>query len=186
MIKNPARIITLFLVFLLTPLFYTFGMNVNDTIKVKRNTVYLEGFGNGGLYSLNYDRILYYRPKLKVSSRAGFGIISGFDFISFPVEVNLIRGDENCLELGLSASYIKGLQKGTIFEPDFDNFVGDYISSSIYGSLRIGYRYQRKEGGFTFRIGFTPLIKFHEFNRLPKQLVKNQPVWGGISFGYAF
>lgn len=43
------------------------------------------------------------------------------------------------------------------------------------GTAVAGYRYVPHDGGFTFRIGFTPLIS--QEGVFP---------WGGMSFGYLF
>jgi len=45
----------------------------------------------------------------------------------------------------------------------------------VGGTATIGYRYQQNDGGFLFRIGFTPLFGSGGF----------QP-WGGLSLGFSF
>ncbi|MDX1671436.1 MAG: hypothetical protein R3211_03785 [Balneolaceae bacterium] len=92
-------------------------------------------------------------------------------FITIPVMVNHLSGTGNHhLELGGGITII------TFSENDPDEDLLDLSSgSAVAATATVGYRYQKPEGGFLFKIGFTPLTNFDVF--LP---------WGGISLGYAF
>jgi hypothetical protein len=64
---------------------------------LKRNTVYFELFGQGVLYSFNYE----YRIIQQVSLRAGFTswrislISTRFNFTGFPIMLNFLSGKKN-------------------------------------------------------------------------------------------
>lgn len=57
---------------------------------------------------------------------------------------------------------------------DTDDFEEEF-SGGVIGTATAGYRFQRPQGGFVFRAGFTPFFDQNEF--LP---------FAGISFGYAW
>ena len=142
------------------------------------NTIFVELLGNGGLYSLNYDRLI----NDYVSIRGGFSYISvgassgtssaSVTLMTFPVMANFLVGSpSHKLELGAGPlfAYASGSSSGG---------VGGAVSASgfgVAGTAVIGYRYVPYDGGFHFKVGFTPLFGAGGF--LP---------WGGISFGYTF
>ena|ERR1700741_1177501 len=132
--------------------------NLPET-KPPKNAFYIEAFGNGGIYSFNYDRILVNKKKFRTSIRGGFSLMPfpsdhNFDLI-FIAEHNFLFGTEkHFAETGLGITYAKTLQaasgKGSYF---------DYISEQAIGVVRLGYRYQpRMDKGIFFRTGLTPFI----------------------------
>ena len=129
------------------------------------NNVFLEAFGNGGLYSINYDRILYDN----ISVRAGAMIwdIAGEEWRSFPLILNYrIYVDNNYFQLGLGT---------TIFSVSFD--FGGFADADANGTVLtgvIGYCFQGKSG-INARIAFTPF--YADGKILP---------FGGLSLGYSF
>ena len=145
-----------------------------NTKTIKRNSVYAELGGNGGLYSLNYDRILT-SNKYVLSGRIGISIgqtltnnLSGI----FPMELNALIFNEtpHHLEMGVGvAPYI------------------DYSKQfELYSSFRIGYRYQNfKKNGVIFRAGFTPMKGLISENDISLNIISFIP-WAGISLGYSF
>lgn len=75
-----------------------------------KNSVYLEGLGNGILYSVNYDHLFSMKknPKIGVGARIGISHASipwifgtTFTFTTLPLETYFSYGIKNCLELGL-------------------------------------------------------------------------------------
>lgn len=129
-----------------------------------RNAMYVEAGGPGYLYSINYD----YRITREVGFRVGFTTWS--PVTTFPVTLNLLIGNNtHHLEVGIGADL------------GFTDFNLSFLESALrageaVGTCTIGYRYQPDDGGFVFRIDFTPLFP-------PK---KGVYPWGGISLGYAF
>lgn len=108
--------------------------------------------------------------------------------------------------LGLGAGYLGSLSYVT--NKDSSHHVelglgGAHVAiASIFGggtsekfllSAFIGYRFQPKNGGFLFRVGFTPLFWTTEEEkidinnpRVEKKIVINIKPWAGISLGYSF
>ncbi|MEB2786427.1 hypothetical protein [Algoriphagus persicinus] len=61
--------------------------------------------------------------------------------------------------------------------------LSDKVVFSAGIPVRIGYRYQKPEGGFFFRVGYTP------FFIVPVRAGKRwsiDPYWAGVSFGKSF
>ncbi len=130
------------------------------------NTIYLEGGGPGGFYSINFERRIS-----DFGVRVGFSYFSNSNFkvTSFPLGFNYIGvgGQSSHLELGATATL--AIFEGTGLFTDGTSTV------AVLGSGIIGYRYQPADGGFNFRIGAAPLLG--NFGLQP---------WGYISFGGTF
>ncbi|WP_207432032.1 hypothetical protein [Sabulibacter ruber] len=148
--------------------------------KISRNTVFLEIGGNSLVYSLNYDRILVNKPTFKLAGRIGgmylknTGIIEngGYHMYSFPLELSYLHGKGNHhLEIGV------GVNPSIEKQFDFDR-----TNYSIFPLVRLGYRYQRSDGGLFFKAGFTPIIQ----TRKDIKYITDSPLapWGGIAIGY--
>lgn len=96
--------------------------------------------------------------------------------------INYLFGkDNNFFELGL----------GGIISFNGTTFVGA-SRSPVTGTITLGYRRQPADGGLLFKIALTPLFGFEENyrytgsgNSRTSSFVFN-PLFGGISFGYAF
>jgi hypothetical protein len=144
-----------------------------DTIRkampfVKKNSVQAELLGNGFyLFSVNYERIILNGSRFKTAGQIGIGgFFSGE--INIPIVINeIISFNDNHLEIGL----------GYIAIPNAGN--------SIVLTGRLGYRYQKPDSHFVFRLGFTPIIGM-EKNGTSTDLVRVLYYWGGITFGYCF
>ena len=148
------------------------------------NAIYLELLGNGGLYSLNFDRRLSPRTSLRIgfahwSSSGGVFDDSEREITTMPVMLNRLRGSGNH-KLELGAGILVG--RSTRTESSFAESA-DTKSFFTFTGL-IGYRYQRADGGPVFRAGFTPFFglgddpsAYPEKGLLPS---------AGASFGYAF
>ena len=143
-----------------------------------RSAIYIEGFGQGILYSINYD----YRFTPNIGLRTGFTswsmpfalfAIDELKFTGFPIMVNYLSGQGTShLELGIGVvPAIISFQGRMIF------FGGEVSGETItvLGTATIGYRAQSRDGGFVFRIGLTPLFT-----------LKGSQISGGLSLGFAF
>lgn len=142
----------------------------------KRNAIYFELFGQGGLYSINYD----YRIKEEISIRAGFtswgiGVFeNNFHFTGFPIMLNYLSGKRSGhLEAGVGFIPATVSFHGGDSNPFFI-LEGEGSSTRVLGTATLGYRFQPLQGGFVFRAGLTPF--FADGVRL----------FGGASVGYAF
>jgi hypothetical protein len=120
-----------------------------------KNTFFLELGGNGMFYSLNYDRILLDRPTWKIAARIGGMYFPGLGesnrhMIGLPLEISYLKGRNNHhLEVGLG------------FTSVYDTYPlaeTQLRELAVMGVGRIGYRYQKREGGLFFKTGFTPLL----------------------------
>jgi len=120
-----------------------------------KHALYIELLGNGGFISANYERFL----TQDIGLRIGMGSYFGWGEVTFPVMVNYCIGKEYRFEIGVGLQHVpEGKWDGTL------------------ACATIGYRYQAINGGFVFRVGFTPFIgEGGEIVFL-----------GGLSFGHAF
>jgi hypothetical protein len=137
--------------------------------------IYLEFFGNGIFYSVNYDT-RFSKKSDGLGGKVGFGYIAvaGDHYSSFPFLVNYLMGKEgHYFEIGAGANYLVADYKngrGVNESPEIAKWEGWSASMSL------GYRYQPLAGGFLFRAGITPMFKEREF----------RPFWPQASVGYAF
>ncbi len=154
-------------------------INIKKGDEIKRNTLFLELFGQGIFLSLNAD----YRFRPNFTFRAGLSyLIFGW---GIPLSLNYITGKNSShhLELGLGITLGAG---ASIF--------GGSPVSFYFLTANFGYRYQPKNGGLVFRISFTPLFfieKIEKSSRINRETGTvesyNRIVitpFAGISLGY--
>ncbi len=67
-------------------MFCSFSYGQTDASKASRNNAYLEVLGNGGLYSLNYERIVVEHFALRV----GFASWKSQDFLAQAIIIHLL------------------------------------------------------------------------------------------------
>jgi hypothetical protein len=172
---------------LLTLPFQAFSQKEAETFTSKK-AVYLEVGGSSGRYAINYSKIFHQKGKLKLNASAGFSMwrnqINDFETIWLPViplEVTAFYGRSNHhLEMGFGFT---SLLDRTL---DFDSEtleLEDKVVLDAYIPLRVGYRYQKPEGGFFFRVGYTPIIILPTGGREGWVF---EPRFAGISFGKSF
>lgn len=126
--------------------------------RTSENAVYLELLGNGGPFSINYDR----RVGEDVAVRIGFASWTADD---------LFLGDEAKTELvtvPLTVSWLpgapsRGIELGggvLLGSRKQDEPFEDGSTSSTFVSLTgiVGYRWQPADGGWMFKIAFTPFF----------------------------
>ena len=113
--------------------------------------------------------------------RIGISYISEFNIITkidnlfvVPATINYFIGNRNSkMEIGVGIVYAS---VGNSHSSNIFGFKSGHNSASpIRGTATFGYRYQPKDGGLVFRIGFTPFFGSGKF--FPS---------GGISFGASF
>lgn len=134
---------------------------------IKRKSIFLEIAGSGGLGSINYEKAFCKKNNTEFTWRAGLSIApidknNGAGLV-FPLMVNALIGkNAHKLELGLGQG-ITITTKGSFF---------------ALTTAAVGYRYQREDKHWFYRVTYTPLISY---------LVDFQvQQWGGISIGYTF
>lgn len=139
-----------------------------------RNSIFVELLGNGGIYTLNYDHKFFNH----VSARIGAEYVSltGSDtniedrvsIFLLPVMINYLVGNGNSrLELGAGA--ILGGVNANVDNETVNGIGGGSFTGTV------GYRLQPRDGGFLFRIGFTPIVSSLGFYS-----------WAGLSLGATF
>jgi hypothetical protein len=158
-----------------------------------RNSLYGEFAGNGLIYSVNYDHLL----SDVIGARIGVSYTAPelVSLTTFPVQAYYLIGlgsGSSKLEFGLGVTvFLQREYQSFSFAAAPDDQLKD---NNVLGTATVGYRYQRADGGFIFRVGFTPFFgKFsHEKDFGPfgpaaeyEDVFRFVP-WGGISFGYGF
>jgi len=140
---------------------------------------YLELLGNGGLYSLNYER----QVGDSLLLRLGFGSWRATSFFSdaetsvttVPITVaRMVGRGAHHLEVG------GGLTVGHRGRDAFSGASGNFVS--LTGLF--GYRYHRPGRGFLFRIGATPFYGFGDEDIAYPE--KGFMPSAGVSVGYVF
>lgn len=172
---------------LLTLPFQAFSQKEAEKFTAK-NAVYLELGGSSGRYAINYSKIFHQKGKLKLNASAGFSMwrnqINDFETIWLPViplEVSAFYGRSNHhLEMGFG--FTSFLDRTLDFDSETLE-LKDKVVLDAYIPLRVGYRYQKPEGGFFFRVGYTPIIILPTSGREGWIF---EPRFAGISFGKSF
>jgi len=171
-----------------------------ETIVREKSTIYAEAFGQGLCWSLNYDRLFRTEKRLMNSWTAGLIIVpKSFDFgdgayFGVPVSYNWILGKKSHhFEFGVGLTL---LASSWDYWQDRKNFYA-------YLNPKIGYRFQRPQGGLFFRATATALIDlfsssfgqfggngpfFSSWSVFNNAAGLDYPVfpWPGLSLGYTF
>ncbi len=141
-----------------------------------RNLIYAEILGAGGYGSVNYEKLVYRKGELSMGMRVGAGTYNVRDFtgninpdLIFPFSINTYIYAPHSIEVGLGNTFSSIVQ---VSQANWQPVRVNRLSANF----AVGYRYAKKEGGFVFRLGYTPIYEFY------KRFVH----WGGVSFGYAF
>ena len=155
----------------------------NESSGPGQMSFYAEVGGPGIVFSANFDS-RFNKSSLGFGGRAGIGFITtdyyyntntGGDYrtrsiATFPIQLNYIFGKPSSVhsfEVGLGATFTG--KKIDLFGYDANN------PSAIYGTASFMYRRQPKDGGFSWSVGFTPILGSGYI----------QPS-GGVSVGYNF
>lgn len=155
-----------------------------------KNAVYAELAGNGGFYTLNYERFLRDDASIRVgamymsiSLSAGSGqnmASSSGTWLTFPVlfEYTGVRAGSHALNLGAGLDFF-------YFSGSAATFDATASSSGLLpaATLDIGYRYGDPKGGFLFKATYTPFVFVTAETQTFSQKVQH---WAGLSFGWRF
>ncbi len=162
------------ILFLIILIFISFSALGQEEIRNKSRAAYVEIFGNGLTYSLNYDaRFGKAFDGLGFKAGVSYIAIDGQAVATIPFGLNYLLGKNGkYLELGAGGTYGIGYDSTNTFQVNDDRNTED----QWFGTLTFGYRREPKEGGFLFRVALTPIITQGVF----------WPFYGGVSFGYAF
>jgi hypothetical protein len=191
----------------------------NDSI-IKRNTIYIEIGGQGIIGSLNYDKLFRVKKKVKTSFSCGLTTFGNYtannydEYWGIPLSYNFLFGKRNShLELGIGFTVFAEvyLDEYTYVTTPYPlsptyfqghGFYTNQVDFATYLTPKIGYRFQKPNGGFFFRVAFTPLINFaNRYAGVVKNGVRYEPAthdwfiggldiigsdmpWLGIALGY--
>lgn len=154
---------------------------IDSTVK-KCNSIFVEIGGNGLYYSVNYDRLFKVSEYFYISRRAGVHysnnlLGNNYRFIGVPIEISGLASisDRHFLEIGAGITILNRRNNG-------DN----HNETLAILALTAGFRYQRPNGGFFFKGGFTPLYNFYVDHPSPNTAYYTWMVLPGIAFGYTF
>jgi hypothetical protein len=151
---------------------FTFtGFSQNNNTKTEGQTsFYAEVGGPGILFSANIDK-RFKRSHLGWGGRIGVGFVTAYEskidtsnpwtyyydeqvsVITVPAQINYIFGKGNSphtFEVGAGITYVGK-------EVEIMNFYEEK-ASKWFGTFSFMYRRQPVDGGFTWRIGFTPIV----------------------------
>lgn len=158
---------------------FLFAQESKTTKIPGQSSFYAELGGPGILFSANIDS-RFTKSNLGIGGRVGLGFVTGeFEnqnnyepksVFTVPIQVNYIFGKPNSVhsfEVGAGATFVG--KKIDIFSYD------DTHRQSIFGTASFMYRRQPKEGGFSWRLGFTPILSGSYIQAS-----------GGVSIGYNF
>ncbi len=124
--------------------------------------VYIEALGNGGAWSMNYERMFEKNFKAKI----------GAGFISSTLFVPVMGGKS----FGKGPHYFEVLA-GAVFvrssTPD-DSQRANEIHQNTGGTAFIGYHFSKPQKRLYYRVGYTPFITSSVFH------------WAGAGMGYKF
>ncbi|MGV3585926.1 MAG: hypothetical protein ACO1OF_02895 [Adhaeribacter sp.] len=179
------------LVLLLSSIVFSVNAQQNLT-PTKKNTLFLELLGNGGLYSLNVDRIITSKEMWMLAGRLGISYFNHSDpakkqYVVLPMELSYLRGkSKHFLEIGYGATMMVG--KDESYTGEYATAIYNYMEA--LNTFRLGYRYQQKDGGMFYKVGWTPGYgSVMELGNAPSKKAKEtyfKPYNFGLGVGYTF
>ncbi len=170
------------LVFISVLIFQAFVTHA-QTDSLKKNVLYMETGGPGGLVSYSYGRSLLVKPSYDFGLIGGIGAMRFIDFrgifnpdlvffsnLNFDFSAARLIGwsEANGFELILGHAMASSVIAGTI-----DSYER---SSKQHGFAGVYYRYNFQKNGLRVRVGFTPILEEYSYF---------QP-WYALTVGYRF
>ncbi|MBA2612675.1 MAG: hypothetical protein H0U95_11925 [Bacteroidetes bacterium] len=180
----------------------TIGQESSNKVIPKRNTIYLEAYGQGVYNSLSFDRLYRLDKKVRTSFTAGLTFLpllhrpAEMLAIGTPVSYNWLFGQKRShLELGIGLTFLSLTKRtNSDIEPAMYS-----TNSFLYLTPKISYRFQNPNGGLFFRVSFAPTVALWSreryrslaYNDLLRQADNPIPgsgdmifPWPGFSLGY--
>lgn len=158
-----------------------------------KNSIFVELGANPLQYAVNYGRIIHQNNKLKIAASVGFSlryrqpsepIHSGYLIPVIPAEITAFLGrDKHHFEFG--AGFFTILNRKFLLDPDQAGELQEKTYWDRFVMARIGYRYQKPEGGFFYRVGYTPTLAFYN-SGISENPIQFFPFGLGISLGKSF
>lgn len=146
--------------------------NEEETVEPVKNVIYFELFGNGGVYSFNYER----RVTSSIWMRSGFSNFSLFgDYITVPLTASYVFGSSTVsLEAGMGFTFFYGELPSSLFSAS-DEESGTEKDLGFLPTGIVGLRFQPDTHNLFMKLAFTPFYNRTGF--LP---------FAGLSMGYSF
>ncbi len=149
-----------------TPIIESHSFTNNDTLNLSnsqmaKNFIFAEVGGNGLLLSINYEHLI----KENIGIRIGAGT-AGYSGLTLPIMLNYYFFEKPKLELGIGLLSISKMLSNDLIGEE-----GTLISFTL------GLKSYKKNGGFLFRLSFTPFYNLSKSNFV---------LYGGLSVGWAF
>jgi hypothetical protein len=157
------------------------------------NTIYAEGLGAGGAWSINYERMVFndlgihvgfgYFGVSATASGGGQTSSASGSFIAIPVTASYVgvSSGAHALEMGGGVTIWNISVSGSS-----GGFVGSATGLVPVGTLLVGYRYQPPSGGFNFRVGASPLFGRGLGLNSTNPTAFGVLPWGYLSLGWTF
>jgi hypothetical protein len=160
------------------------------TSDAQSQALYAECAGNSaGYFTVNYEHLLSKSGKNVWSVHGGFGMYDVKDQYkhkSFPLGVTYYNRKEgnSHKEVGLCLNYVEGVSDNSTTW----SLEGVQYSKALVLIANVGYRYMKPEGGFIFKIYYSPAILLKEFEDPPYYFPRQTffPRNIGIGLGYNF
>lgn len=195
-------------------IFYSTAQETDSSSNtIQKNTFYIEAFGQGLYDSFSFDHLFNteYKVKNSISGGVTYCNIDYLYVIAAPVSYNFIFGQKkHHLELGIGLTAMlldqKDINASQLYVDQYGNlqnnsYIGYQVDLYSYFTPKIAYRYQKPEGGFFFRLAFTPALAginrigspiggnnkgyyYYEFFSSAAFFDSRAFPWAGISFGY--
>ena len=151
------------------------SQNQTSTKFQNKNSAQLELGGYGLFYSINYERILLNSDNFKTASQLGISYYpptTGVRDLWIPFGINEILSiGKHHIEAGLGYTLIREAARDQENNPLYW-----FWSGVITG--RFGYRFQKPNGRFIFRVAFTPLVEYGSSLQFHPS--------AGVAVGYSF
>jgi len=124
--------------------------------RTARNGLYVELGGNGGVWSLNYERFVTDDVSLRVGgsyTSISDSLGTSVSLLTFPLTASWLglRSGNHALEVGAGVVFASATVSTS-------SFGAEAFGSGVIGTGILGYRYAPLDGGFNLRIAFTPLF----------------------------
>ncbi|MDR1739527.1 MAG: hypothetical protein LBR45_02075, partial [Bacteroidales bacterium] len=167
--------------------YFCFAQDITKPKNKIQHNLFLELGGNSVyLYNITYDCSFQLEEKHKITAGLGFQYMPFKVFIFFyphtfglSPQFNYLYGKKHHLEIGTGIT--------APFFLYYHYYTQEWrTNSGIIIPLRIGYRYQRSDGGVFWKIAFVPL--FGKGMYFPVGKTGKIPFFpsGGVSIGYTF
>jgi len=161
---------SIFLVILCSISFSAFSQKISDTSSSFKNlnTINIELGGFTPIGTICYERVFINRQKFKTTGQIGYGVEG------IPLVINeLLSFRNNHIEIGI----------GVLIPEHLTSSLRDITKPFLTG--RLGFRYQKTNGRFVFRLGLMPIATQDSYG-MNVFTDDTWYVWPGFSFGYAF